>query len=244
MIRILHTNDFHGTLTGAKVEAMRLLRQENDLYFDTGDCVKAGNLAIPLKPEPVWPLLRELDCTGSVIGNRESQILETAFRKKIEGASHPVLCANMRRKDGSHPLLELIELGCKGVRIGVFGVMVPMVTERMATRAASAFLWDQPIATAIQMAQSLRSRCDLLIALTHIGNREDHKLANACPEIDLILGGHSHTVLTEPERIGNTWICQGGSHGRFAGVYGWTQGKGLTSARLATLPEVGRMKGR
>lgn len=111
-----------------------------------------------------------------------------------------------------------------------------MVTERMATKAASAFLWDSAVATAQLMVDRLRPTCDVLIALTHIGHREDLRLAANVPGIDLILGGHSHTVLETPERVGSTWICQGGSHGRFAGVYEWTVGTGLTRGHLVPLP--------
>jgi 2',3'-cyclic-nucleotide 2'-phosphodiesterase (5'-nucleotidase family) len=45
VLRILHTNDLHGTLGGACMERLRLLREECDLYFDSGDAIKAGNLA-------------------------------------------------------------------------------------------------------------------------------------------------------------------------------------------------------
>ena len=99
--------------------------------------------------------------------------------------------------------------------------MVPMVTERMATQAASAYLWDPPIAAATILAKKLRREVDCLIALTHIGLAQDRKLAQECPLFDLILGGHSHDVLETPEQIGNTYICQTGSHGRYAGVSGW-----------------------
>jgi 2',3'-cyclic-nucleotide 2'-phosphodiesterase (5'-nucleotidase family) len=77
----------------------------------------------------------------------------------------------------------------------------------------------------------LRARVDLLIALTHIGLSNDKKLAEACPEIDLILGGHSHTVLDAPLMIGKTAICQTGSHGRFFGRYVWSEGA-LVEAEL------------
>ena len=43
---------------------------------------------------------------------------------------------------------------------------------------------------------------DCLIALTHIGFKTDQQLAAECPEIDIILGAHSHTVLEIPVRAG------------------------------------------
>jgi 5'-nucleotidase len=221
----LHTNDFHGTLNGPRLERLRQLREGKDLYFDSGDAIKAGNLAIPFRPDPVWPILAELGCTASSLGNRETHVLEAGFKKKIEGATHPLLCANLTRKGGERPLPASLLIEVRGIRVGVLAVMVPMVTARMKTQAASAYLWEPPIRTAVSLAQAMRPNVDLLIALTHIGYRQDLLLAEACPALDVVFGGHSHTVLEEPERIGDTWICQGGSHGRFAGVYTWEGGQ-------------------
>lgn len=224
-ITILHTNDAHGTLKGARAERLRELRPRADLYFDTGDAIRTGNLGIPLREEPVWRLLDELRCDASVLGNRETHVLESAFRAKISGATHPILVANLRQKDGTRPLPASRIFERAGLKVGVFGVMVPMVTERMKTRAASAYLWDPPIDAAARVVAELRPRVDLVVALTHIGYREDLKLAERVAGIDVILGGHSHTVLASPQRVGTTWICQGGSHSHFAGLYTWENGE-------------------
>ena len=223
-LAILHTNDLHGKLDAVRLEALVKARRTTDLFFDSGDCVRAGNLAVPVHPDPVWGRLHEANCTASVIGNRETHLIESAFWAKLAGSRHPVLAANLRRKDGSRPLPGTFEQEVGGVRVGVFGVSVPMVTERMAAKAASAFLWDDPFETARALVEDLRPRVDLLVGLTHIGHTKDLTLAERCPEIDLILGGHSHTVLETPLLVGRTFICQGGSHGRFLGRYEWSAG--------------------
>jgi 2',3'-cyclic-nucleotide 2'-phosphodiesterase (5'-nucleotidase family) len=221
VLRILHTNDFHGALNGAREEKLMRLREESDLYFDCGDAIKSGNLAIPLRPEEAWTRLAELRCTASVPGNRESHVLVSAFARKLEGRRHPLICANLRLKSGERPLPGHLVVEAAGLKVGLIGVMVPMVTSRMATQAASAYLWDQPIPSAIAEAEHLRGEVDCLIALTHIGLRQDRELASRCELFDLILGAHSHDVLTQPEIVGRTAICQTGSHGRFAGRYNW-----------------------
>src|SRR5579872_5212258 len=144
-ITILHTNDLHGSLNDVLESRLAEWRADADLYFDTGDAVKSGNLAIPLRPEPVWERFARLKLTAAVIGNRETHILERAFKAKLAGAVQPVLCANLRTKNGEHPLQDELILESKGLKIGVFAVSVPMVTERMASKAASHYLWDQPI---------------------------------------------------------------------------------------------------
>ena len=222
----------HGTLDEPKFDILRRLRDQADLYFDSGDIIKSGNLGIPIRPESAWPMLDRLECTASVLGNRETHILESAFNAKLAGAKHPLLCANLHRKDGTRPLLPHIILSAQGIRIGIFAVMVPMVTERMATKAASAYLWDPPFKAASEEVAELRPNVDLLICLSHIGHRQDQELAERCPEINVIFGGHSHTVLSQPERVGSTYICQGGSHNRFAGMYEWHSDGTLTGSLI------------
>ena len=190
---------------------------------------------MPIKREAAWGLLSAAECDASVIGNRETHVLASAFEAKIAGRGHPVLCANLVAKRGEPPLGSCLVLDIAGLRVGVFGVMVAMVTRRMSTQAASAFLWDPPIQTAITYAAELRKECDLVIALTHVGHRQDVELAGRTKDIDIIFGGHSHTVLSQPERVRSTWICQGGSHGKFLGRYEWSR-DGSLSGGLIPLP--------
>ena len=220
VIRILHTNDLHGKLTSDRVPFLQDSRHGCDLYFDSGDCVKSGNLSIPAAAESVWPLLCELDCTASVPGNRESHPLMVGWQAKVSGAQHPLVCANMFHKNGERVLPASICVHANGLKIGIVGAMVPMVTEKMASRHVSQIVWKDAIQSAVSEADQLQSEVDMLIALTHIGYRQDIELAMT-NRFDLILGGHSHTVLEKPERHGRAWIAQGGSHARYAGVYEW-----------------------
>jgi 2',3'-cyclic-nucleotide 2'-phosphodiesterase (5'-nucleotidase family) len=110
--------------------------------------------------------------------------------------------------------------------------MVPMVTTKMKTQIASAYLWDPPIEVATTGAEELRPNVDALFVLSHIGYRQDLELAKT-GIFDAIFGGHSHTVLNQPELVGKTWIAQGGSHNRFAGRYIWD---GTLHGELLGLP--------
>jgi 5'-nucleotidase len=224
-VRILHTNDLHGRLDKRRLERLCSLRREADLYLDSGDGVKSGNLAVPVSPDPVWERLAEARCTASVIGNRETHLMERAFWAKLSGARHPVLAANLRRKDGTRPLPGSLVTEAGGLAVGVVGVSVAMVTERMAASMTSAFLWEDPVRTALDLASELRPQVSLLIALTHIGHQRDLVLAESCQDIDVVLGGHSHTVFESPVRVGRTYVCQGGSHGRYLGRYVWSEGE-------------------
>ena len=237
-MRILHTNDFHGKLTDAKLERLRQLRRSADYYFDCGDAVKSGNIGIPIGEDPVWARFAQLNCTAGVTGNREFHITEQGFAAKIAGCKHPLLAANLQYKDpgGRHmqphlpntfalsadqPLASGLVLG----DVGIFGVMVPMVTQGMSARHISAYINDNPQDAARKCVEMLRDKANTVICISHIGLRNDVELAGTVEGIDIILGGHSHDLVDPPARIGNTWIAQSGSHGRFAGVYDFKDGK-------------------
>lgn len=220
-MRILHTNDVHGKLDSSRMPALLEARQNVDLYFDSGDAIKAGNLAIPLGIDPVWERFHEARITASTMGNRESHPLKSAFEAKLKGCQHPLLVANLFDKAGKEVFPPFLVTQVEGRRVGVFGVMVAMVTSKMKTQLASAYLWTNPIERAVEIAKQLRPEVDELFALTHIGFTQDQKLAETCPEIDVIFGGHSHTILDVPVKVNRTWIAQGGSHGRYLGLYEW-----------------------
>lgn len=234
VLHILHTNDFHNSLTEAGGERLRAavaaLQQTDEPYLllDAGDAIKAGNVGVNPFGEPILDRMSDLGYHAMTMGNREFHVLEAALATKVNRARFPILCANIRRKGKETgtplPVVPYITLDRGGLKVTVFGLTVPMVTERMAAAALSNFLFDDPIETARQMVNKLRWGADVLIALTHIGIREDERLARSVSGIDLIIGGHSHVALTSPqlvEREGGgraTPIVQAGWHARAYGL--------------------------
>lgn len=233
---ILHTNDLHGKFGEREAELVAQMRKDADFYFDCGDCVKSGNIGIPVGQDPTWHYLHVAGCDASVPGNREFHVNSRGFRAKIAGSMHPILCANLvwngrarqpLQGDQVTPLPTHVLFG----EVAVFGLMVPMVTERMAARHLSSFLNTPPIPAAKQMVEKLRSSCRVLILLSHLGFAKDVALASEVKGIDIILGGHSHDRIDPPERVGDTWICQAGSFGSEVGRIELTRG-GLKSRML------------
>ena len=235
MLRILHTNDFHGHLTEGRAARLRELRDEADVYFDCGDAVRYGNVALPVRPDPVWPFLAGLDLTAQVPGNREFHVNPLAFRGKLRGAAHPIVCANLFEKGGARVFPASLVIEAAGLKVGVVGAMVPMVTARMRAAAISGYLMTDPITAVREEAARLRGKVDVLVALTHIGAGKDQSLAMAVPSLDMILGGHSHTLL-EPVDCGGVFIAQTKAFGAYAGVYEW-DGKRLTGGVVELPPK-------
>ena len=105
------------------------------------------------------------------------------------------------------PVVPYLYFDVDDVRIGVLGVSNINIDESMfCHRFASQYQKDifESVSETIKDID-----CNILIALTHIGLEKDRQLAEKFPQIDLILGGHSHDYLNE--KIGGTVIVHSGA---------------------------------
>lgn len=223
-LTVLHTNDFHNHLSVAQATFVRARRDAihgASVLLDGGDAVSAGNVDVRFGGEPILEKMSQTGYDAMVMGNREFHIADAALRHKIHKASFPILCANIRFKDDrgeSLPVQSSVTVNSKGVIVAIFGLTVPMVTERMAARHLSAFLFDDPFEAARREIELLRPRCDVLVLLSHVGYKTDRKLAEACPGLDLIVGGHTHAILEKPDRECGVPIVQAGWFGKYLGT--------------------------
>jgi 2',3'-cyclic-nucleotide 2'-phosphodiesterase (5'-nucleotidase family) len=230
-LTVLHTNDLHGKLSerAGEIIAREKLSADNCLLLDAGDAVPSGNIYYRPGGDAILARMSDLGYDAMAIGNREFHFLEVGLRSKVKLARFPVLCANLRGRgqsdfdvpsvdDGAPTNVRAsIDLDKSGLRVAVFGLTVPMITRKMLAGKVSPFWFEDPIEAAARIVPELRSRADLLIALTHIGMQSDIELANALPDIDLIVGGHTHALMEKPRMVGRTAIVQAGWWGHCLG---------------------------
>jgi 2',3'-cyclic-nucleotide 2'-phosphodiesterase (5'-nucleotidase family) len=223
---VLHTNDLHNRLVRCQERAQYLRdqvqrerqREGAVLLLDAGDAVGAGNLTFHPGGEPILDWMSDLGYDAMTVGNREFHFTETGFVTTLSRARFPVLCANIRAQgDARLPVQPHVILYLPVGRVGIFGLTVPMITERMLSRHVSAYVFDDPIRRGCEVAEELRPQVDVLIALTHVGLSQDVRLAQSANGIDLIVGGHSHSTLTQPLWEGSTAIVHAGHHAHFLG---------------------------
>jgi 2',3'-cyclic-nucleotide 2'-phosphodiesterase (5'-nucleotidase family) len=220
-VTIFHTNDLHNRLDERLASKLASVRneEENALLLDGGDAVWAGNAYFRPGGEPVLERMSRAGYDAMVVGNREFHFTETGFLSKLSNASYTVLCANVHPvREAALPCQPSVFFERGGVRVGIVGVTVPMVTPRSRVASFSAYLFDDPVEVCSRVARQMRDACDLLIALTHIGLRQDMRLAGECPELDIIIGGHSHDALEKPITVNGVPVVQAGHHGRFFGI--------------------------
>lgn len=220
-ITVFHTSDMHNKLNEDYVRRLHELKASvpGSLMFDSGDAIWAGNAYWRPGGEPVFDLMNSVPYDALCVGNREFHFMQAGMKAKTARADFPCLSANLRpaRPGTRLPAKPYAIFEREGMRIGVMGLTVPCITERMLVKKISDYYFVQPADAAPDVIAELRRDCDLVIALTHIGIKQDRELAEKVSGIDLILGGHTHTITAEPERVGDTWILHHGFYVHYVG---------------------------
>ncbi len=163
------------------------------------------------------------------IGNHEFDYGSYQYAYYLRAAGYPdahsktVLLGANTKPPSDHPLSEMgirshfIKELPNGLKVGIFGLIGNDAINKTASPEPVEF--DDPIESARLAVRELMDKgADIIIALTHSGVPEDRALANAVPDIDIIVGGHTHTPLFEPIKVGKTVIVQAGSYLSYLGV--------------------------
>ncbi len=152
------------------------------------------------------------------LGNNEGLTYTSEVLEKLYGqqAKCQVVLANLlERTTGDVPswMKRWHILEKSGIRIGLVGVTAPF------TEFYRLLGWDvtDPFDAVREAVHQLRPITDVIIVMSHLGIRSDERLAEEIPGIHVILGGHTHHLLTEPLYAGGAWICATGKFGQYVG---------------------------
>jgi 2',3'-cyclic-nucleotide 2'-phosphodiesterase (5'-nucleotidase family) len=135
-------------------------------------------------------------------------------------AQFPMMSANIfDKQSGDRIFIPYIIKQIHGIKI----VFVGMTTSNIGTinqDAIKLVTIEPEIETLKSLLRTteLMKTNDFLICVTHSGFTQDMQLAAAVPEIDVIIGGHTHTPIFTPVYISNTMIVQAGNYGLYAGI--------------------------
>ncbi len=227
---ILHTNDTHSTIepfpskhskfpnmggVSKRHTILQKIRSEEEhvLLLDAGDIFQGTPYFNTFNGELEMKLMSLLQYDAATMGNHDFDIGLEGFLNAQQFANFPFLCANY---DFSETILsgktKAYQIFHKaGIKIGVFGVGVALKGLVSEDKYGNTRYLD-PISTANKIASDLKSKgCDLVICLSHLGfeyeNKSinsDRKLAAETENIDLILGGHTHTFFDKPLVLKNS----------------------------------------
>ncbi len=233
-LTILHTNDMHSRIEpfedssgrwqglggmarrAALVDKIRKV-EKHVLLLDAGDIFQGTPYFNFFGGELEYKLMSEMGYDAATMGNHDFDLGLDGFLKQQPHAKFQMLVANY---DFSKTILKDITkpytIFQKGkFKIGVFGIGID-VNGLVPKKLSGNMVHNDPIHTAKEMVQELKvKQCNMIICLSHLGYKyddpkinSDHTLAQSVAGIDLIIGGHTHTLLEKP----SSFIAPDGSN--------------------------------
>lgn len=217
-IQILATSDLHGkfdpydyaineeSTAGSMAQiqtAVKELRNDNTVLIDVGDSVQ-GNSAELFLEDDLHPMIQGMnlmDYDVWVTGNHEYDQGLDILKKLIAQQEATTLVGNVRDAEGE-PLADgytILERG--GVKIAVIGMVTPNISRWSGEDGE--YVASDPVKETRKIIDEIGDNVDLIIAAEHMGENNEYDVANsgvndlaeACPEIDLILAAHEHKLV-------------------------------------------------
>jgi len=232
-LTIVHTNDTHSRVLSSsseigfakiasKVKEIRS-SNENVLVLDAGDTFHGQTISTLVKGESVAEVMNIIKYDAMVPGNHDFNYGQERLLELNQITNFPIVAANITKADGSAFLSPYIIKEFKGVKVGIFGLATPETTYKTNPNNVKGLTFEDPTAAAERMVQELEGKADIIIALAHLGLDESSEytsklVAEKVEGIDLIIDGHSHTVLPEGLKVGNTLIVQTGEYDKNFGI--------------------------
>ena len=199
----MHTNDMHGYIDKYAqmkpiVDSIRSVN-DNTLLISAGDMF-SGNPVVDKYPEAGYPMIDLMNDMGydiSCLGNHEFDYGQDVLAKRIKQADFPIICANIYSEKSVlpefKPYVYFTFSNVKIAFVGVIQITKDGYPESLITNMAM-LGFSEPIAE-LQKYKSLKDSADIIIALTHLGYKRDKVVRKKIKYIDLLIGGHSHTIL-------------------------------------------------
>jgi 2',3'-cyclic-nucleotide 2'-phosphodiesterase (5'-nucleotidase family) len=216
-ITLFHTNDMHDSRQALERLA-GLARPADSVLVDVGDSLKGSNTRWYWH-EPVVEQMNSLAYQVQAMGNREFHYLRRVLAHRQQRRHFPILAANLEdlRQPGDQWWQRTAVVTVGDYRIGFTGATPVQYDEHSPWQRIFGFRFHAPETVLPDVIRQLRRDCHVVVLLSHLGYSEDQRLAPLLGPVDIIVGGHSHTVLQEPTWCQGVPIVQTGSHGRFLG---------------------------
>src|SRR5439155_11051880 len=182
--------------------------------LDAGDLFTGTYLSDEFKGIPTIEVMNRIGYTSGTIGNHEFDYGQDVLRMRLRDARFPVLSTTLRT-----PISEIRKytvVPAKGIRFGIIGLTTEDTRVTTHPKNLKGVTIQDVVKAVQEVLPEVREKSDFIIVTAHLEDNEDKRVANAFPEIRLIIGGHNHNTLG-PIWVGQTLIAKTGNSGRNAG---------------------------
>ncbi len=238
---VVHTNDVHGRVVPAdggmgysKLATMLKVGRgltDNILLLDAGDVSHGTNVVNMFEGETVGVLLDMLGYDAVAPGNHDfnygADRLVEAAKMAEDYTSLRVLSANILDKNGYLMFQPYQVYNFNGFKVAVVGLTTPDTATKTHPKNVEGvtFANDEIFQIGQQAIDMAKKYVDYIIVLGHIGMDYDgasgltsDQIVKRIKGIDLFVDGHSHTVLENGEKIGDSTIVSAGEYMKYVGV--------------------------
>ena len=228
-LTILHTNDTHANTLPDKNDiggyasiatCIKQVKSEQDdvLVIDGGDTITGTPVSTYFQGDPIFRIYNTIPYDCGVLGNHEFDHGWDRIKKFRKLSRMPLLCANIYTPKGKLLGDDPVKYFKKNkIRIGIIGVTTPDLYRVTSIKVHKGLEVLDSVDTVNEYLPEVKRKSDLVIVLSHCGIEEDERMAAKLKGVDLIIGGHSHTRLQQPEKINNILIIQAGSYSKYVG---------------------------
>lgn len=232
---ILHTNDIHAKYEEGKYDGMGFpkmktkidqVRKEHDhvLLLDAGDVLHGMPLATLSRGEAMVKLMNAMGYDAMAPGNHDFNYGYERLLELKDMTDFPILAANVVTKDGKKDFDSYIIKDINGLKVGIFGIATSETKYKSSPKNTENIDFIDSVKASQEAVNSLKKeKADIIIAITHLGLDEDseetsERVAKNVDGIDLIVDGHSHTLLEKGKMVNETLIVQTQDHTKNLGM--------------------------
>jgi len=202
------------------IQQQRSAYPEKTLLLEAGDAWYGSAIALLTEGRACVEVMNAIGYDAMTM-HWEFNLGKEVLFERIAEAQFPVLAQNLVDTDFEDRVLEasiVKEFG--DVKVAVVGQAYPfsMLTteDREANPGLRMGYRDDMLQEEVDRLRG-EEGVDIVVLLSHMGYDQDQVMAGVLTGIDVIVGGHTHDILWQPEQIGETLLLQGGSHGKFLG---------------------------
>lgn len=180
----------------------KCLKQENPvLVLDAGDWSNAGDIYSLFKGLPDIEFMNMANYHTITVGNHDFDHGWDHLEKLLKESRFKTVCANIFHSEDSSPCFlpySLVQIN--DMNVAIVGIMGTDSWKSIRPASRKGLTLKDPIQTLDEVLPGIRPYVDLIILLSHSGIKDDRLFAKH-PLVDIVLGGHSHTLMYEQEIV-------------------------------------------
>jgi 2',3'-cyclic-nucleotide 2'-phosphodiesterase (5'-nucleotidase family) len=242
-LRILHTNDTHAANTPFLVNKSEVSEitdsimmvggiaylkgyinkytDTNTIFIDAGDYTQGTPVSSMTKGKSQIIVLNHLMPDVTTLGNHEFDYSSDTLFHFLKEAKFKVIDCNLVEKGTRKQIFDPYIIITKNeIKIALIGVITEELEKIVAKGNVSKIEVLEIIPTVKKYISEIKEleKPNLIILVTHVGYDIDLQIAEAIPEADIIIGGHTHTKIANPYKHNKTIICQAGEKTKYLGI--------------------------